>query len=231
MQASECGSMLVFLDYKMTGYELGDTLCFMATLVEEKISTEFINENKKIMPEASAQHHISNAMIKSAGGFADSKILQFLQSLSIEDILVVHDYEVLQRVLARYDLRVYAGIIDTKRVVKHKIEEINRFDLQYLRYELGLYEDENLCYKPDEDIYVVKSLFEYLLEISSQEKMLELSFEPVLLKKINFGKYNGRYVEEIAMSDPRYLEWMLSLETLDGDLRFTIEYYLQKGQL
>jgi len=49
----------------------------------------------------------------------------------------------------------------------------------------------------------------------------------VLIQKLDFGKYSGRYIEEITMCDRGYLEWMLSnIADLDEDLRYSIERYL-----
>jgi DNA polymerase-3 subunit epsilon/exodeoxyribonuclease X len=78
------------------------------------------------------------------------------------------------------------------------------------------------------DATVVKLLYNYLLEISSLESMIELSFKNVLMQKLDFGKYSGRYIEEICMNDRAYLEWMLhNIKDLDEDLRYSINYYLQ----
>ena len=47
------------------------------------------------------------------------------------------------------------------------------------------------------------------------------------MQKFEFGKYSGRYIEEISMCDRGYLEWMLgNIMDLDEDLRYSIEYNL-----
>lgn len=219
--------MLVFLDMKTTGAELDDKICAISILGADDYFSELINDGKKIVPEAAASHHITNEAIKDKPEFIESKSYQFLQELNENDILVVHDYDFVNQKFSSYGLRVRSKIIDTKRVAKHIISDIQRYDLQYLRYELQLLDTKEVVYKPLKDVVVIKSLFEYLLQSVSEEKMLDLSFENVLLEKFSFGKYNGRYIEEIVHHDPQYLQWMLSLDTLDADLRYTIEYYLQ----
>ncbi|MDH4945279.1 exonuclease domain-containing protein [Sulfurimonas sp. C5] len=219
--------MLVFLDFKATGNELDDKICAVSVLSGEDYFTELINEGKKITPEASAYHHISNQHIKEKGTFLHSKIYQFLQELDDKSVVVVHDYEFIRNLLEPFGVGIAGQIIDTKRIAKHIISDIDRFDLQYLRYELQLSDENEPIYKPLEDVVMIKSLFDYLLESISQEQMFELSFQNVLLQKFSFGKYNGKYIEEIVHSDPQYLHWMLSLENLDADLRYSIEYYLQ----
>ena len=79
-----------------------------------------------------------------------------------------------------------------------------------------------------DDALVVKMLFNYHLESVTREDMCELTFKNVLLQKFEFGKYAGRYIEEISMSDRGYLEWMLeNIMDLDEDLRYSIDYYLR----
>ena len=219
--------MLVFLDLKATGFEADDTICAVSLLQDGELITELVNENKKISPEASAVHHISNKMIKNKQEFKETRSAEILQNLDDEDLLVLHDYEFVFMLLNQQDINIHAQVIDTKRLTKHTISDLARFDLQYLRYELQLLEEKEVLHKPLEDVVVIRSLFDYHAQSLSQEEMCRLSFEHVLLEKLSFGKYSGRYIEDIVQNDPQYLQWILSLENLDADLRYTIEYYLQ----
>lgn len=219
--------MLVFIDIKTTGNDAEDKLCAISVLSGDEYFSDLVNEGRKVAPEASAVHHIGNVMLKDSPPFSKTKSYKFLQELNDEDIVVFHDYDYVFSIFQQYGLTMQAKIIDTKRITKHLISDIERFDLQYLRYELQLLENPELVYKPLEDVNVIKSLFEYLLQSVTQEKMFDLSFQNVLLEKFSFGKYSGRYIEEIVQNDPQYLHWMLSLENLDADLRYTIEYYLE----
>ena len=57
--------------------------------------------------------------------------------------------------------------------------------------------------------------------------MIELSFKNVLLQKLEFGKHAGKYIEEVAMNDRGYLEWMLgNIMDLDEDLKYTLDKVL-----
>jgi exodeoxyribonuclease X len=61
-------------------------------------------------------------------------------------------------------------------------------------------------------------------------QLVEISSRPVLLQKLPFGKYSGRYIEEIANSDAAYLHWMLSnIEDMDEDLSYSIKKYVEEG--
>ncbi|MNO07720.1 Exodeoxyribonuclease 10 [compost metagenome] len=57
--------------------------------------------------------------------------------------------------------------------------------------------------------------------------MLEITEQPVLLKKFKFGKYRGQSIEQVALEDPGYLRWMLkSINDLSPDMKHTLKYYL-----
>lgn len=220
--------MLNFVDIKMTGFESNDTLCSVAVLREQQRVFEYVNEGKKIAPEASASHHISNAMIQDAPPFSKTKSFALLQTLGFDDVVVVHNYQQMESVLRGCGVALQCDIIDTQRLAKHLLEDCARFDLNYLRYELQLDGIKDACYEAQDDLFVVQSLFSYLQHSYTLEEMKELSFQPVLLQKMSFGKYNGKYIEEILQSDPRYLEWVLSLDGLDEDLQYSIQHYFER---
>lgn len=232
--------MLIFLDLETTGLEVADKICSIALISEETYMYELVNEGKKIPAQASSVHHITNEMIQGKAKLEETSLLKYLQEHnSEENTLVGHNISFDIRSLASHGFVWKGEVIDTLRVTKHLIPECELFSLQVLRYELKLYRDENKvaqeCGIKDAiqahnalgDALVVKLLYEYLSEMANQEQMLELSFKKVLLSKFNFGKYASRYIEEIAMSDRAYLEWMINLSDLDEDLKYSLEYYLQ----
>ncbi len=237
--------MLIFLDIETTGYEKNDKICSIGLLSFENESCvksiyALVNEGKKIPPKASALHNITNEMIQKKPPLRESEIYRYLQENNQkQNTFIVHNAAFALPYLQAAGLTWHGKIIDTQKVVKHHIAECEFFSLEFLRYELKLYQKEEvvkeLCGIKDaliahhalSDAFVIKLLFDYLLEELSQEAMEELTFKNVLLEKFPFGKYAGRYIEEIAMNDRSYLLWMLSLESLDDDLAYSLEYYLQ----
>ena len=228
--------MLIFIDTETTGLEKSDKIISIALVVVEngQVSTkkDLINEGKKISPKASSINHITNEMIKGKPELQDSETFKFLQLNNIYDAtLVSHNIKFDLEMLNSVCGFVWQGkIIDTLRISKHLMPDCEEYSLQYLRYELKLYKNEKEKIIPHEalsDARVIKQLFERLLELASQEDMYELSVTNVLMSKFEFGKYAGRYIEEISMLDRGYLEWMLNnIVDLDEDLRYSIEYYL-----
>ncbi|QFR48624.1 3'-5' exonuclease [Sulfurimonas lithotrophica] len=228
--------MLIFLDTETTGLEKSDKIISIALIAVEEGETIFkedlVNEGKKIPPKASSINHITNEMIKSKPALRESETFKFLELNNLYDTtLISHN--------ANFDLEMLntnAGfswqgkIIDTLRTSKHLMSECEEFSLQYLRYELKLYKKEKEKIIPHDalsDVRVTKLLYETLLELASEDELEDLSTKNVLMQKFEFGKYAGRYIEEISMIDRGYLEWMLNnIMDLDEDLRYSIKYYL-----
>ena len=223
--------MTIFLDTETTGLEIQDKICSIAVVSEENIIYELVNDGKKIPPLASSINHITNEMIKDKAKLLDTKSYHFLQKNNSQTATIIgHNVKFDLEMLSKSGFNFKGNLIDTLRVTKHLVPECEIFSLQFLRYELKLYkqEDENTqAHNALSDAKLVKILYEYLLDFASHEKMIELSSQYVLMQKFEFGKYSGRYIEEISMIDRGYLEWMLNnIMDLDEDLRYSITYYL-----
>ncbi len=237
--------MLIFIDIETTGLESSDKICSIAliTVDNKEISYkyELLNEGKKIPPIASSIHHITSEMIQEKPAFKASEIYKFLQEYnSEENTLIAHNIKFDLQKLSSAGVIWRGDVIDTLRVTKHLIPECEFFSLQVLRYELKLYRDEErlkdelgikdalFAHNALSDALVVKLLFDSLKELATVDEMKELSFKNVLIQKFGFGKYSGKYIEEVAMNDRGYLEWMLlNISDIDEDLRYSVEHYLE----
>jgi len=121
--------------------------------------------------------------------------------------------------------------------------KIGKYNLQYLRYLLDL-DVEATAHDALGDVIVLEKLYERLKkklmendnldEEKAIDKMIEISSHPSLFKYINFGKYNGKELKEIAETDPGYLEWLLRQklegDQIDEDWIYTLKHYLGKLQ-
>ena len=221
---------MLFLDLETTGVEIDDKVCSCGLIDGEKKLYELYNENKKITPKASSVHYITNEMIASKPSFQEGEIYAYLkQCNTAENILVVHNAKFICDMLSTHGFVFQGKVIDTKKVAKHCIPECESYALSFLRYECKLYKNESyqLTCTALDDAYVVSLLYNYLSDFVTIEEMLDLSFKPVLLEKFPFGKYKGQYIEEIYYNDKTYISWMLALDTLDEDLRYSLEYYIK----
>ena len=240
--------MELFLDLETTGTMDDARVCSIACLLQEDglghIYYDLVNEGKKIPPDASSIHNITNEMIANKPRLIDSKSYKVLiDALDRGALLIAHNLPFELKMLANTPIEPQRAI-DTLRVCRHLIPDLNSYSLNYLRYEMRLYKKEatlarefglDIClplvpHHARSDAMLTKLLYDALLELASSEEMCRLSQKPVLLERFLFAKYAKRYIEEIATVDRGYLVWMLeNIEDLDLDMRYTLEYYLKEG--
>ncbi len=233
-----------YIDVETTGVGAKDRLCSIGMIIENgtsRVHAELIAPGRKVPPEAMAIHHITNEMLENAPAFEASEAAKLLASVNAPDtVLVGHNLAFDLQMLYKEGVTWRGGMIDTLKAAKHLLGgEIDRFSLQYLRYELRLYRTERTAaealgieIRPHHalsDALHTKLLHRALNEMADDERLMELTNEQALMHKLTFGKYAGKYIEDIARRDPRYLEWMLaSLTDLDADLQYSIEHYLRE---
>ena len=241
--------MLIFLDIETTGIEQNDKVCSIGMILlddKNNITTnyELINENKKIGSKASSINHITNEILKDKPPFQDSLSCNILEENNNNSTTIVgHNINFTLNILKNSGFIFKGDTIDTMRISKHLIEDSESYSLQFLRYDLKLYKEDNKNLKESNldikltahnaisDALVVKELYEYHLQTENKKMLSILSNQPVLMKKLPFGKYQGSYIEEIYNINRAYLEWMLNtIVDIDEDLRYSIEYYL-KGEI
>lgn len=236
-------SRLLFIDLETTGLEEKDRICELAVIIEDKdeiISTSSLCKGaKKISTEAMALHHITNEMIKDSKTCDKSEAYEWLQkNNSDENILVAHNISFSLAMLEKEGFRAKMKCIDTFRCTKALISECENFSLQFLRYELLLYKDESSlseelgvsisAHRALSDAFHIRLLYRTLLEYATLSQLIEISSKPILMHKFPFGKYSGRYIEEIVDLDSGYLQWMLeNIKEMDEDLRYSINHYIQ----
>lgn len=102
---------------------------------------------------------------------------------------------------------------------------------QSLRYELGL----DLGDMPEEaggaahralyDAWITCALYDKIREVSGLDfdGLVKMTQEPILLKKVRFGKHVGELWEDVPKS---YLRWILG-QDFDADVKHTANFYLR----
>ena len=234
---------LLFLDLETSGLEEKDRICELAVILkDEKKSSFFTNlckSKKKISNGAMALHHITNEMIRNEPTCENTEVYKcLLEHNEQENILVAHNLQFDLKMLEKEGFKCHMSIIDTLRCVKSLIPECENFRLQFLRYELGLYKNEEIrakemgielsAHRALSDAFHLQLLFETLQDYATLSQLIDISASPVLLEKFSFGKYSGRYIEEIVSLDNSYIQWMLtSIEEMDEDLAYSLKYYLE----
>lgn len=240
---------IIFFDTETTGNTGEDVLCQIAYRKKEgekEIETfnQLYNPGRRIPPEASAVHHITNKMVKSKPIFKESNDYTKVKELfeNENSISVAHN--------ALFDIDMFQkeGINPSKFICTLRVAraldpegQIDRYNLQYLRYLLEI-EVEAQAHDALGDVLVLEKLFDRLknkiiekedaTEEQAIEKMIEISSNPSLIVKFKFGKHNGKKVEDVAKTDRGYLEWLLrqKLESdqQDEDWIYTLKHFLGK---
>ncbi|MFN4181539.1 MAG: exonuclease domain-containing protein [Candidatus Paceibacteria bacterium] len=237
-------SKIIFFDTETTGNTDNDTLCQLAYKTGSETFNQLYKPTKKIPPEASAVHHITNKMVADKPSFQNSPEYENVKKIfeHPDTIMIAHNATFDVGMLEREDIHI-KNFICTLRVARHldTEEKIERYNLQYLRYLLEI-EVEGTAHDALGDVLVLEELFNRLknkimasqnmTEEEAYREMIQISSHPSILKKFTFGKYNGQRVEEVAKIDRGYLEWLLA-QKLNGDgpdedWIYTLKHYLNK---
>ena len=210
----------LFLDTETTGREEKDRIFQVAYKLENRQVSELFKPPLPLSIEAMEATHYTNEDVKSKEPFKDSKLHRELGELfSDPDLVVVaHNAPFDIAMLGKEGLRVQK-FIDTLKVARalDPEEKLGAYRLQYLRYALNI-KVEAQAHDALGDVLVLEKLFERLFAKVAQEtkdaglaieKMIKISKEPLEIKRVNFGKYKGEKIEDIAKMDRGYLEWLL----------------------
>lgn len=225
----------IILDIETTGIGAGHRICAIALIEGEERSTSLIHPQRKIPPAASAIHHITNEAVRDAPSFAHSPLYTRMRALNTpQSLLIAHHLPFVLSMLSHEGIIWQGASIDTHRCARALMDDLEGYGLQYLRYELRLYREEEHFFAPDpiiphhplSDALHVQMLYGYLRSLASREELIALSHAPILLQRFPFGKYAHQPIETVVQYDRRYVEWLLHLDDLDEDLRYSLHYYL-----
>jgi len=236
---------IIFFDTETTGNEpKKDFVCQLAYKTTDTTFSELFKPLIPIPPEASAITHITNKMVIDKPAFKESTNYSTIKLL-FEDpnsVVVAHNAKFDLAIIGKEDI-LPANFICTLRVARYLDKEsvIPQYKLQYLRYYLDI-EIEAEAHDALGDVLVLEKLFERLLakimkeenidQDKAIERMIEISSKPSLMNVFNFGKHNGKTVEEVARIDRNYLDWMLAQKEQNADNEedwiYTLKHYLGK---
>ncbi len=237
---------IVFFDTETTGNGPADFLCQLAIKeqgVEEPIVDAIYKPPVPIPFECSAIHHISNKMVANRPAFKDAPEYAAIKALleNPDTLCIAHNAAFDDQMLRNDDIHI-KNLLDTFKTIR-VLDEEGKFPmhkLQYLRYALDIDLDVS-AHEAFADVLVLEKLFEYELreamakwqcdEAAAIKKMMEITAEPLAIKTINFGKYNGKTIAEVAALDIGYLSWLLDQKRKsdkdETDWIYTLEKYIK----
>jgi len=237
----------LFFDTETTDLQTKD-IVQLAMISDDGVNLNlFFNPIQDISISAMAVHHITPEDLTGKPKFADAKfenkpLNEYLEELANEYIWVAHNVEFDLEVLSKKGIKIPKSIC-TFKLARNMFSEdegkrdIESYSLQYLRYYLGLYKkennDHNVAHDALSDVYFLRDLFKHIQENSSLsvDNMISISKEPPLIRSINFGKYAGRTLEDIAKIDREYLQWLMNTASDKYDLVWNIERVLSLNKM
>ena len=196
----------ILFDTETTGNQEEDRIIQVgAMIVDAKGEVEVFDELcSTVLPikiEAMAVHGITPDLIENKGVFIDTNFYKTLQSLNNqENFLIAHNMPFDMGMMEKEGFVSQIKIIDTLRVAKHLLSEQKSKALQYLRYALELYKDEqaeadkyNITIKAHDaigDVLVMKLLLSKLVALTKEQfpdinpmvKMEELTKTPIFIE-------------------------------------------------
>jgi DNA polymerase III epsilon subunit-like protein len=241
----------ILFDTETTGNQEEDRIIQIgAMVVGAKGAVEVYDElcfsPLPIKIEAMEVHNITPELIAGKAPFSSSRFYHDIQALNRENnYLIAHNISFDLGMLEKEGFQNRMKLIDTLRCSKHLFPNSDAHRLQYFRYSLGLYRDEqaeanrhNIIIKAHDaigDVLVMKLLLSKLVAevkkryrgVNPMRKLEELTNTPVYMKDFKFGKYKGEKIEDIARRDTGYIRWMLKSLELDEDLKYTLERVLE----
>jgi DNA polymerase-3 subunit epsilon/exodeoxyribonuclease X len=187
-------------------------------------------------------HNITPELIASKPVFLKTNFYAKLEELNNkENYLIAHNMPFDLGMLEKEGFEPNIKLIDTLRCSKHLLPDSPYHRLQYFRYSLGLYKDEekeakkhNIEVKAHDaigDVLVMKLLLSKLVQIirenspdiNPMDKLVELTKTPVFIKTFRFGKYKGEDIIDVCKKDVGYINWMMNNMELGEDLEYTLK--------
>lgn len=197
-----------------------------------------INPGEPIPPEASAVNHITNKMVADAPLIFSEEVVDSVSAMvASADMIVAHnlpyDYEILNRELPDIFGKFSKSKtrIDTLRLAKHALPSGKSYALQVLRYQYEL-ECEGEAHRALFDVELCQKVLELCQERSFTpwDKIPERANKAIYINIMYFGKYRGRYFDEVMAEDPDYFRWFMRQDWRNehSDLVFTVTMHWRR---
>ncbi len=243
-------ALYILFDTETTGNQERDRIIQIGGMIvrgktEIEIYDELCSSDVSISIEAMEVHNITPDILIDKPLFTQTDFYQKVNEYNQkENFLIAHNIAFDLGMMEKEGFINHYTLIDTVRCAKHLFPDMPYHRLQYLRYALELYEDEEAeanklgvtikAHDAIGDVLVMKLLLSKLVtEVKHQfpdsdimQKLAQLTETPVLMKLFKFGKYRGQEIEEVASEDAGYIKWMRKNLDLDEDMVYTLDYYL-----
>ena len=199
--------------------------------VENRSFVHLINPEIPIPPEASAIHHITDAMVASAPTFKEVGML-FLEFCPKDTVLIAHNNDAFDKLFmeaefkrAQIEMPAFS-YIDTLKWSRKYRPDLPRHTLQNLREVYGI--AANNAHRALDDVIILHQVFSMMIGDLSMETVLELLAKPQAVNRMPFGKHQGKALSEIPKN---YVSWLASTGAFDKPENKELKESFEKLQL
>ncbi len=182
---------------------------------EERTFVELVNPEMPIPPEASAVHHISDAMVADCPTFREIGA-RFIDFCGDEAILIAHNNDAFDKLFieneaARAGLTLPAWkYIDTLKWSRKYRYDLPKHSLQHLREVYGI--PPNQAHRALDDVIVLHKVFSYMIDDLPFETVCTLLQQKQKVMRMPFGKHQGKLLSEVP---PDYIRWLAGSGAFD----------------
>lgn len=246
--ASSVRKPLLFLDVEATGIDAEDRLVQVAFKAGDLMSSSYFKAPLPVKLVAMSVNNITNKMLEDKTPFEGSASKSMLETASKTHIMVAHNVPYDASMLKKEGI-IFEDTICTLKIA-HFIDEECKFEkhnLSYLRYYYDIDIDAH-AHDAMDDVLILEKVFEklanevrvkFFLDSDHEvvQKMIEISKNPTLYRKFNFGKYKDCFVSDVAQDNVfdkkgrSWMQWLLSEKInnpsgQEDDWIYTLNYYL-----
>lgn len=237
----------VLFDTETTGNKDEDRIIQIGAMIVDarspiEVYDELCSSDVEIKIEAMEVHNIVPQTLVGKPKAVETDVYnKILELNSSENFLIAHNISFDLGMMEKEGFLNQYKLIDTLRCAKHLFPDLPYHRLQYLRYALELFKEEeqeaaknNITIKAHDaigDVLVMKLFLSKLVaccrevypDYNPMEKLADLTRTPVFIKTFKFGKHRGKDTAEVAREDAGYLNWMMKNMDLDEDLKYTLD--------
>lgn len=208
----------IYYDTETTGIRIEkDKIIELAAYdpIENRTFCEFINPRIPIPKEATAIHQISDEMVANALSFSEVAE-QFINFCPENTVLIAHNNDAFDKPFLESEFK-RANLIfpefkfvDSLKWARRYRNDLPRHTLQSLREVYGF--PSNQAHRALDDVIVLYQVFSTMIGDLEIERVIELLSKPKALRRMPFGKHQGKLLSEIPKN---YVTWLASSGAFD----------------
>lgn len=182
-----------------------------------KSFVQLINPGRPIPPEASAVHHITDDMLVNEPSFAQVAP-DFVTFCEGDSVLIAHnndsfDKPFLEAEFKRANLEIPNWkYLDSLKWARRYRADLPKHALQFLRQVYDF--EANNAHRALDDVKMLAQIFQAMIDDLSIKDVLELMSQKKALKRMPFGKHQGKILNQVPKS---YVKWLSQSGAFDKD--------------